>query len=340
MSIPIVVAAGDLFATIPGIFGFHPDNSVIFMCFDHVEESRFELGPALRIGIEALVDLDEAVTYIADHSLVMVLVVSDDPIKVEEATNALEPLRTNGALNHLAGCWATRRIATGEPFHMTLGPGEGAEEWESGLIGSVTDSPTATHSLIHGHQISESREEALALFARDFTPLGEARAQELTARALQRADTFERTAVGYAQFTEELRKFTHDVTAMDRTSNSFIYDEEALEVGLTAVANTDVRDYMLSHLLDTPHVTMELMLAAARASTDDHMRSNALCVYSLAALMSGSSAQAHHALHAGATEDPSHTFTCLLLNAMQEGHHDALLDAVRAGSLMVQSDLG
>ena len=94
---------------------------------------------------------------------------------------------------------------------------------------------------------------------------------------------------------------------------------------------TRIRDAAINLLLDHDHAARTLALEVAR-HFDAPIRTEALCVFALCALIRHNTPKALHALMVARAEQPSHTLTRYLLLAYQHELTENLIEKVRDGS--------
>ena len=134
----IHVTPAQIFANIPGLLGFYPEESIIFLNFALAKNGskvRLALDFSSRTDLNDWNATKQACTVIADHKpdVVWALIVSgdSDPYIIDEALEELVDLAESAHLP-LAAVWVTPEIASGSPFVL----GVRAEE-DSGISGSA-----------------------------------------------------------------------------------------------------------------------------------------------------------------------------------------------------------
>ncbi|PRQ10519.1 hypothetical protein C1Y63_11065 [Corynebacterium sp. 13CS0277] len=214
---------GELFATVPTVLGFFPQESLVILTLDEVEPAaadptsgdrptRYQLGPVLRVNLDNLDDGEtlgqlERLIPTLSQPLAFLLVVSQEVATIGETIVLAEEeltrrLRRVERLLHanrtiVAGCWVVPELLKGETYHRIHGhPAEDAAvvdlellrspngAWDSGDMGD----PAGTHAMRAivkaGYTVAVDREEALGTFAPVPPPLG----VEGMQRVLQRAE--------------------------------------------------------------------------------------------------------------------------------------------------------
>lgn len=183
-----------------------------------------------------------------------------------------------------------------------------------------------------------SRSDAFAQFGRTSTVLGADMATCLTERAQRRASALNSQA-DYARFAATLSVLLTDFDPGRDTTTTLMQDEGAMLVGITAMADAEVRDYVMVNLLDAPEAGMALMQAVACTATDSMTRCNALCLYALAAWSTGAVAQGDLALTVSSGEVPRHMLTALLSSQRGvDGGREITVKATYQGSLLTRGE--
>lgn len=345
MNAPItpLTSPGSLFANIPGILGFYPQSSLVLMAFATTDTAtRYELGPVMRVDLNELDECaSETMQVITDggYGLVLALVVTDDRAAAENA--ALTLYRHDEGL--IDACWTAHDLISGSTYEILFGPA-GAEEagthWATGSIDAVHTSQTTASLLNAGEVLALDREEAFNRFAPGNPAFSPQDVATMTATARTdaqeavNADTSDRL-VAFVQ------DFDHFLATYDPRGACQMYaDADALARGATAMASADLRDCVIGTALDHPVVAMALTKAVATTFTDPTIRSNALCVYALAATAHGISPLASTALRVSDHENPGHNLTALLAVADCNGLLPQTVAVVRRGCDSTRAEYG
>lgn len=153
---PVVSDPASLFAEIPGMLGFYPESSIILLCLDKNDSSRFSLGPVIRADLTDAETLCEA-PIVAD--IILTLVVSDeeeDDFLVDEAVMVL----LEAEALPIEGIWHVPAIAQEERVTLLWGADTVPDEWaEGGTIPAIFATNTMRDSLNKGTLLSENRED-------------------------------------------------------------------------------------------------------------------------------------------------------------------------------------
>lgn len=333
MSASILTRPGEVFANIPGMFDFYPDDSVIFIAFNQINPSRHALGVTARVDIDDLNDLLDAGSFVGDDTPVLALVVSDNPFKIADAAAGVAALHRRGVIGDVIGCWATRAVATGEKLHRLIGGDDG---W--GDTDEIAPVDTALATIESPQPPAATRGDAFAQFERTSTVLGADMATCLTERAQRRASALNSQA-DYARLAATLSVLLTDFDPGRDTTATLMQNEGAMLVGLTAMADAEVRDYVMVNLLDAPEAGMALMQAVACTATDSMARCNALCLYALAAWSTGAVAQGDLALAVSSGEVSRHMLTALMSSQRGvDGGREITVKATYQGSLLTRGE--
>lgn len=341
MSTTVLTQPGEVFANIPGVLGFYPEDSIVLITFDPSTSSdHWVHGVTARVDIDAVHELFGATDFIGEDTPVFALIVSDDPVKISHGIAGVAALDGEDALGMLLGCWWTRRVFTGEPFQRVTGLGHyadaAADECDEG--GSISPVRTARATIDSPHPPAATRDAAFAQFEHDTTVLGAETAADLTRQAQRRASELDDSA-SHAGFSVEFSDFLADLNPARDTTDTLMRDQVAMLMGLTAVGDLRVRDFTMADLLDAPLAGMGLMQAVARTTTDSEVRCHALCMYALAAWKSGADVQGDRALEVSFGEAHRHTLTNMLRSLRQRANGRALgVSLAYQGSLLTRGE--
>lgn len=113
MSVPSPLASpAHLIAEIPGILGFHPARSVIFMLLTRENSNTFSLGPVLRTDVDDADSLPDIASCINSfHPDVVFAVVS-----AESPSHAFIFDIVSAGIDNLDIVWHVRGISEDEPY--------------------------------------------------------------------------------------------------------------------------------------------------------------------------------------------------------------------------------
>lgn len=321
----------NLFANVPGVLGFYPEESVVLLCFDLVDsdKSRYQLGPVLRVDIEDVLRLHFTPQMTSD--LILALIVSrGDPAggNIGAATTFLaESLHID-----TEAIWHTTEISEDAPLTLLWGQraADQGSSWRLGTIPPVHTAQATQDVLGHGRIIDLSRDEATSDFIpADLIPADRAVLDDAVTRRLHQIDY----AVGSAQsivqsLIAELRELLHDPrTAI--TPDSLTADQVAVAIAAFDADHEHVRDLAMGEIIDWPGTGAAVSLVAARNTNSTTTRANALCAYAAAAHVAGASSKVGFALDAAKVAANDHTLTTLLAYAHVHGVLDDAVSVVR-----------
>ena len=333
---------GQIAANLPGILGFYPHDSLIFVTFHtNGEPGCFELGPVLRMDLDDLVMLPDLACAVEDADPDMVfgfIVTTRADAEIHEVIETLVIMKTSGLLS-LDLAWVTREILTGEPITIGFGPGHLINHlddvWAKDVIAPVSSARAMEPLLTNGELPDLSREEAQEHFRRANPHLEDTECTSLTRFALERAADL--SPVVYPELAADLRLLLDE--ARDVPLDDLLADEEVLLTTATLLGSLELRDLIIEDVLRQPTPGAQLMLAVARTFTG-FIRHNALALHALCMVELRLTMRATHALLAALEEDPGHMLSRLLLAPAQAGEFAFMVNSVRAGSRIVRGDHG
>lgn len=331
---------GQLIANLPAVFGFYPNESVVFATFHFAEGTAFRLGPVLRVDVGdlgALAELERRPGAFFDCDLVFCVVVSakvvTDPWRRAGLRDSLGLIEAavDASPAVLAGVWGCEEILTGAPF-VALGRSAArlTPGWEEGVIASVAGSVAMAPWAAAGRLPEISRSDTFERFSHHnphFGP-GELRALQDWARKLRPGDDPDTVEALGAKIREGALLSVDD----------YRRDAELLRLCAVVLGDVRLRDAVVGDLLGSPAVGAEVMLAAA-TSLDGEVRANALSLYALAVIAQGFAMDAPPALITALEESPRHSLSLLLLDAVHTGMFDPLLRCVAQGSEVARRGL-
>ncbi|MHA2789146.1 DUF4192 domain-containing protein [Corynebacterium sp. S7] len=186
---------GELIASLPGILGFFPQESVIVIGFhvdddepctlDHNTQDRnlahshkFAIGPVMRADLSHIAKLAQGLKspFLQDREFYVAVIVSRalQSSLAREAVDVLYDLNDDRDSSLINMCWSVSEIATGSPYRMEFGADSAQWRsagfaapagWEAGVISNVALSPSMRPLLDNGGLPALTREEALGYFA-------------------------------------------------------------------------------------------------------------------------------------------------------------------------------
>ncbi|MDO5669477.1 MAG: DUF4192 domain-containing protein [Corynebacterium sp.] len=339
MTTPSLASPGQIAANLPGILGFYPNESLVFVTFTATDEPhQFSLGPVLRIDLDdfhVLNDLAETL-HSMEPALVMGFIITTRPD--EEICELIDTLILYRHMVDLPldAAWVTPRILTGEV--LTLGLAEEKlldSSWARDVIAPVTAAQSMQPLLAQGELPELSREEMDAHFAHGNRFFTAQDCEQFTDFAVERA--WDLCPSTYPALVDDARLLIDE--ARDLPLTTLMGDEEVLLTVGTLLGTKELRDLVAEDLLCDPVTGSLLMLAVARTFHGE-IRHNALCLYALCSVELQLFMRATHALLTACAEDPAHVLAGLLFPAAQHGQFRLMVSSVREGSLIVRSHHG
>lgn len=335
---------GQLLANVPAILGFYPQNSIILAGFQAVGKATYCLGPVLRLDIPGPDPLPSLTSYGSSFhacDLVFCFVVAPSSGLDSSLTGSVMkrcwPL-IRCALDDsdavLAGIWGCEEIVTGGKYVELeeSSSGQGKSEWAQGTIASVVGSVAMEPWVAAGKLPEISRAEAFHRFTYGNPNLRPEQWASLEDIGQCPPASSEIRQGWIVQLGDLLR------TSGGATWEDYLSDFETLSRCASVLGEVQLRDALVSDILDVPAAGSQLMLAAAK-SLRGSRRANALCLYSLAVIAEGFPMEANPALLTALEESPEHSLTRLILDLMNGGDCGPLLSSVARGSDIARQQL-
>ncbi|MGJ4092406.1 DUF4192 family protein [Corynebacterium macclintockiae] len=323
MSVPSQLASPTrLIAEIPGVLGFHPNNSAIFLLLRREEGSTYSLGPVLRMDAgdtDSLPDIANCINSFGPD-VVFAVVSSESPNYgfVSDITQA--------SIEHLDIIWHVRGISEDEPY-TALWTADPAHTYSismlAGLVSPIHSALSTRDLLAKGDLIACDRDEVLATLAFDSrrTEAGEA----LLVRATALLD--------HVGVISDLILPLRDDLADHRN-----HDAEARLVA-SLLASADARDLALGELLGCPEQGEELLVDLTQQLSLPHLRAGALAMLACLLLNGGHRARAGLAIKAASEACADHRLTQLLTQAQMVGALEVLVPALNEGISIARTRL-
>lgn len=340
-----VTSPGELFANIPGLLGFYPQESVIFITLTLREGSNqmAESGPIIRMDLDELQALPEVqdIVHSVTIDYVIALIISErcheDAAYLQRITDCLLSDSYQSTLP-IQWIWHTSAIFFGNSFHLVYDHDQGDSTvfatWNTGTIPSITAAPATQDMVARGELPELNRQDCLDYFSpvaagelKDSAPVFHAAAAFIflaeTKPEVVKAELAEITEICKKVESGELAEPTSD-------------HHHKIAVVLSRTA---LRDLFLNVFCAHPEAGKQLSLAAAR-NYQGVIRNNALCVYAMCNLATDRTVKTFHALVTSQQHDPSHRLTSLLLTAYQAGVGEKILAAIKQGALATYDQFG
>lgn len=315
MSVPSPLASpARLIAEIPGILGFHPSNSVIFLLLRQEEGSTFSLGPGLRMDAgdtDSLRDIAGCINSF-DPDVVFAVISSEVP-----NFGFISDITTAG-ISGLDIVWHCRGISEDEPFTAiwTAGPAHTYNaSMLAGLISPIHSALSTRDLLSKGDLIACDREEALDTLV--FDPRRHEAGEALLTRATALLDQL-------GPIRDLILPLRQDLAAGR-------HNEAQARIVASMLASADVRDLALGELLSCPELAEELLADLAQQLADTELRAGALAMLACVLMASGHHARASLAIKAAGAASREHRLTQLLTEASLVGALEVLVPALDEG---------
>ncbi|MCH6195945.1 DUF4192 domain-containing protein [Corynebacterium mastitidis] len=318
---------GYLFATIPALLGFYPQDSVVLMGLEPhgsgqpapfilgrlPEHGTYALGQVLRADASApsgvLAQGRSLLAEAGSGAFVAFVVGTPPPERLRAVLR--DWARGEGSPPFCWGCWHAPGIATGERYAAVRGVPV-PEPWRAGTIESVAASPTMGCLLKCGELPEINRREARAFFDPQGAP-------------------WPVDARDCLALVSEIRRRSEALAEVMAEAGALLEGEGEARHLAILLGHHRVRDALIPQVLDHAEGAHRTMLAVAR-KTKGEVRANALCLYALAAAQSGRRWRVPFALQAAQEEVPGHNLARLLHAMAVRCGIEAMLDAVREGA--------
>lgn len=341
---PPITTPGHLLANIPGLLGFYPTESVVFMAIDTTPRGP-AMGPVARVDIEdAEETLPDIAAMLADEARegIFAFLVSQRPVSdLSEIACWLYSLDRGRDGIDIDAAWYVAEIARDEPYTLLHGAvsidGRGPmKNWVEGTIPALTDSPTMRSCVDHDVVPELSREEFYATFARNNQQCDALEAEALGREARETATRFRAcvTAEKGDKRKELVDNFINDVRwvlSQVATIEEAETNTELLTACAVWMSTTWTRDLVIASCTEGGEQAANLLLATARTFAGE-IRANALTLFALTQMKMEWDILAGPALHTVAEEFPSHRLGSLLCKAYRYGLHDKVRNTVGRGA--------
>lgn len=339
---------GELFANIPGILGYYPSESLIFLAFESSGNHKYTLGPVLRLDLADVryaYDAGDAMRC-SGASFALALIVSERSTAddLRDLVASLQQLCQCDVVP-IAATWWCEAIRTGTPYHLLDASSvEVAGRWEHGTIGAVSASLSMKELVAEGELPELSREEAKHALGTWNEALTVSTRLKLTQRAWKRArareaDHPESYVLGWPECAQDLRAAITQVASSRHGHTCKAL--EAIETVASWLAITKFRDAAMLQFLEEPEQGACCALIVAN-STIGPIRANAYCAYAVCLLERGACPQVPLALELAREAAPEHRLAGLLSNGLVVGAAELLIESVKEGGRMTigQDDSG
>jgi len=333
-------------ANIPGVLGYYPHQSIIFVTFRHHRDdthSRWALGPTLRIDIDsldALPEVGEVLT--AEHAdVVLAFVIGRFPTQDGTTLDEITTTLAQAADTHIVpidACWHATTITNNGTYQLRFEQtpsltdrGLPTAGWRHGRIADIPTAQATQQLLADGDLPELTRDDCFTAFDKAATDPTTWRD-----RASNVANLAAQLAVDAQCCPSQFQAwFTTLETELIRLEQPLPTPPgpgaDIIDTCAAMLSITRIRDAAINLLLDHDRAARTLALEVAR-HFDTPIRTEALCVFALCALIRHNTPKALHALMVARAEQPNHTLTRYLLLAYQHELTENLIEKVRDGS--------
>ena len=333
-------------ANIPGVLGYYPHQSIIFVTFRHHRDdthSRWALGPTLRIDIDsldALPEVGEVLT--AEHAdVVLAFVIGRFPTQDGTTLDEITTTLAQAADTHIVpidACWHATTITNNGTYQLRFEQtpsltdrGLPTAGWRHGRIADIPTAQATQQLLADGDLPELTRDDCFTAFDKAATDptIWRDRASNVANLAAQLAVDAQCCPSQFQAW------FTTLETELIRLEQPLPIPSgpgaDIIDTCAAMLSITRIRDAAINLLLDHDRAARTLALEVAR-HFDAPIRTEALCVFALCALGRHNTPKVLHALMVARAEQPNHTLTRYLLLAYQHELTENLIEKVRDGS--------
>ena len=333
-------------ANIPGVLGYYPHQSIIFVTFRHHRDdthSRWALGPTLRIDIDsldALPEVGEVLT--AEHAdVVLAFVIGRFPTQDGTTLDEITTTLAQAADTHIVpidACWHATTITNNGTYQLRFEQtpsltdrGLPTAGWCHGRIADIPTAQATQQLLADGDLPELTRDDCFTAFDKATTDptTWRDRASNVANLAAQLAVDAQccpsQFQAWFSTLETELIRLEQPLPTPPGPGADIIPTCAAM------LSITRIRDAAINLLLDHDRAARTLALEVAR-HFDAPIRTEALCVFALCALGRHNTPKVLHALMVARAEQPNHTLTRYLLLAYQHELTENLIEKVRDGS--------
>lgn len=343
---------GHILANVPGILGFYPANSVLFITVENTDKGTC-LGPLIRVNAEVTEELlDHIATPLQTpncEAIFAFVIGSYCHHHTEHLIDVLMGLTTEHETIDITAAWITPEISVGAPYSMLFGPfhnqtGEGLmRDWARGTIPNITDSETMRRCIAEGNLPDLDRDEHFSIFfeKNPFLSADEIKSMDREAYEIasdMRMQSPDGPSIGCGVTPYEFIETVPVILDKTRKSVDIRTDSSVLTVIGSWLATTWSRDLIIRELLEEPEVAADALLAAAQTFTGT-IRANALCLFAGVSMAGENSKYANPALNTALEEFPEHNLTKLLHESYKAGLIDETVANLKSGSITAQKQV-
>lgn len=353
-----------ILANMPGILGYYPTDSLLFVClYDTTDSAQpasdvgrvtMSIGPVFRLDIlemHRIPDIADAMESVAPD-LVMMFVVAQNLSGMAEALPDYLMHAVSCEMMPVLGCWKVDEIVTGAEYELLFAnhaaPGLDfvngelfslSSPFRGGTVGEISSSATMRELLKAGELPELTRAEAYAFFDRcttALTPMSIYKLNELTSiRAGQLSDLVSANASMMDEARKALQYRLKECAGF--SVGDVMEDEDAIEFFGTYFRVLRLRDAIIMASFGMEDTVRNVSLAVARTLSDE-ARANALCCYALSVLGTPMSHRLMPALSAAQKEVPGHRLSQLMTIGYTRGGAELLSEVMYKGAVMDMSE--
>ncbi|MGP5556784.1 DUF4192 domain-containing protein [Corynebacterium flavescens] len=363
---PHISSPGELLSNIPGMLGFYPTDSVIFISLEQPgsgahTDTGISLGPLIRVDIpdifDAWADASDLLNTphcvcifafiisqrpqaeIADISDLLYALGDVEAIAEDSLSAGVVELPGDSGGTTVDAAWWVEEICAGESYELIFGPtspdGAGPlQDWEHGKIPAITASQSMRHC-VDNHVIPElNRGDMMERFSRS-NPCMSPESAAAMAEAARRAGLELRnnlrirgteSTLSAAELIEDAPRLLAEVASVEETYR----DHEMLATVALWLSTTWVRDLVVSDLIEQPQAASKLLLAAAHTFKGT-IRANALALYAAVELTTECIVYAGPALHVLREEEAHHSLGNLIFAVYRAGKFEIIASSMQKG---------
>ena len=342
---------GHLFANIPGILGYYPQESLVLMCFlPSGGGAKKKLGPVIRLDLwrdEAITGVGDALyRYDPEFLLAFIITQAVDSPQVRAVATQLRAYGDSSVFPApVTSCWVSSEIFSGNPYQLVFDLNDPQFDdvrrygrgWRKGTIEHIAASASCTALLEEGDLPEVDRDSAVRTFEL-YPHLGVAAARRNARRAIRQGHRLlSRIQSGSGDISEELESIGALCRAVE-DSPPLAGSTAVIQRAAALLSDSDLRDCLVMVFAEHRVAARLVCLEVARSHTG-RVRANALCLFALCSFNSPASMRGYHALQVALREDPQHRLTTLLLEAYVRGNVSGILAAAQRGSARAREGL-
>ncbi|PSA74558.1 DUF4192 domain-containing protein [Corynebacterium diphtheriae] len=329
----------EMFASIPGIFGFYPEESIVVLTLMHTEESCYQLGPVMRLDLKDLrylSDIGDTLSTI-EPDLVFGLIISQQKPEAIEDLKGLIEFVADCEIVPFDACWYTSAIESGGKYDaiwLNEAMTEAALEyqsWRKGRIPLIANTGITGEMIHAGHLPELSRKD----IEKHYAQAEESEQWDEYLIAERYAELFDDPSTSFRSAQECIDAFSQAVELM-RTEK--LITDGALTVAAFLKSKMS-RDIVIEYCVLNANTVKEALCYVSR-HTKGFVRANALALYALCIVDSPWGNHITCVLQAAHNTLPFHHLTALVAEAYYRGLSGSIVDLVINGSQEAQKHFG